>query len=76
MSVRTDVDKIRILLSHWVEHSREHAAEFFEWAERIKGLASNEVVLHLRSSGEAMEKVTKHLQAALNHFGGVPEKGH
>ena len=76
MSVPTDLDKLRILLSHWVEHNRKHSEEFFEWVKRIEELASKDVVLHLRSAGEEMEKVTGHLRAALRHLGGVPDKGH
>ena len=76
MSVPTDLDKLRILLSHWVEHNRNHSEEFLEWVKRSEGLASDDVVLHLRSAGEEMEKVTDNLRAALRHLGGLPEKGH
>ena len=76
MSVTTDLDKLRILLSHWVEHNLEHSKEFLEWVKRIEGLASKDVVLHLRSAGEEMDKVTDHLREALRHLGGPPEKGH
>jgi GrpB-like predicted nucleotidyltransferase (UPF0157 family) len=76
MSVPTDLDKLRILLSHWVEHNHKHSEEFFEWVKRIERLTSNDVVFHLRSAGEEMEKVTAHLRAALKHLGGSPEKGH
>ena len=44
--------------------------------KRIEELASKDVVLHLRSAGEEMEKVTGHLRAALRHLGGVPDKDH
>ena len=76
MSVPTDLDKLRILLSHWVEHNRNHSEEFLEWVKRCEGSASDDVVLHLRSAGEEMEKVRDHLRAALKHLGGSPEKGH
>jgi GrpB-like predicted nucleotidyltransferase (UPF0157 family) len=76
MSVTTDLDKLNILLSHWVEHNRKHSEEFFEWVKRVEELAPKDVVLHLRSAGEEMEKVTDHLREALRHLGGLPEKSH
>jgi hypothetical protein len=76
MSASTDLDKLRILLSHWVEHNREHAREFLEWAQRIEPVAEEEIVSHLRSGGQAMDKVNESLVAALKHLGGSPEKGH
>ena len=36
MTAMTDVQKLRILLPHWIEHNVEHAAEFREWAERAR----------------------------------------
>jgi hypothetical protein len=76
MSTSTDLDKLRILLSHWVEHNREHSREFLEWAERIEPVADKEIVSHLKSAGQTMDKVSESLLAALNHLGGSPEHGH
>jgi len=33
MTGKSEVDKLRILLPHWIEHDMEHAAEFRRWAE-------------------------------------------
>jgi hypothetical protein len=30
----TEQQKLGVLLSHWVEHNEEHAAEFRDWAEQ------------------------------------------
>jgi hypothetical protein len=34
MGAVTDLEKLRVLLPHWIEHNAEHAAEFRQWAER------------------------------------------
>jgi nickel/cobalt exporter len=31
-----ELEKLRILLPHWVEHNAEHADEFRTWAERLQ----------------------------------------
>jgi hypothetical protein len=30
----TDIEKLRALLPHWIEHNGEHAAEFSNWSEK------------------------------------------
>ena len=35
----SDVEKLRILLPHWIEHNQEHAAEFRSWADRATDAA-------------------------------------
>ena len=51
--------KLGILLDYWMEHNREHAEEFREWAARVSSL-----------SGAAAEK----LQEAAAGMSGVNEQ--
>lgn len=30
-----DLEKLQVLLPHWIEHNAEHADELSSWAERI-----------------------------------------
>ena len=32
------IDKLRLLLPHWIEHTGEHAEEFRDWAERVESV--------------------------------------
>ncbi|MFH1006096.1 MAG: hypothetical protein V1800_01175 [Candidatus Latescibacterota bacterium] len=41
---KSDIEKLEILLQHWVEHNREHSGEFREWAEKAK--AQGYTVVH------------------------------
>ena len=36
MSAKTTIEKLGILLPHWIEHNRSHAAEFRRWAKSAK----------------------------------------
>ena len=36
MSQMTDQEKLRILLSHWIDHNGEHAAEYKDWVVRLE----------------------------------------
>jgi len=61
----SEMDKLRVLLPHWIEHNGEHAAEFRDWAERA-GPAREEL---LRAAA-ALEESTRALRRALEAVGG------
>ena len=66
-----DTDKLRVLLSHWIEHNEEHATEFLRWMKKA-GPARDDV----REAAEAMKTVNRHLSAALEKLGGLLEHPH
>ncbi len=64
MTARTDLEKLRVLLPHWIEHNAEHAAEFRQWAERA-GEASGDIW----AAAEALEQANRALTAAQEKLG-------
>jgi hypothetical protein len=65
----TDLDKVRKLLPHWMEHNAEHAGEFREWAERARQAGAPEAADHILQAAAAMEQSNQHLKAALAGLG-------
>lgn len=65
MSAMTDLQKLRILLPHWIEHNAEHAAEFREWAERARAAGQEGPASDIALAAEEMEWVNEQLAAAL-----------
>ncbi|MGQ9517623.1 MAG: hypothetical protein ACUVWB_08575 [Anaerolineae bacterium] len=63
-----DIDKLRILIPHWIEHNAEHAAEFERWAR--SGCPGCE---HILEAIHHMEAANQALQAALEALGGSAE---
>ena len=61
----TEVDKLRALLPHWIEHNAEHAAEFRTWV----GLAG-EAGPQIEKAAAAMEASNGELASALAKLGG------
>jgi hypothetical protein len=70
MMDKTEKAKLKILLSHWVEHNQEHAEEFSKWAEKasdggevVVGRDMLEAVRHMGKANEflqrALEKLSK-----------------
>jgi hypothetical protein len=66
-----DLQKLRILLTHWIEHNQEHADEFRRWAE--KGQEAKPKIL---KAAELMGDVNQALEQALEKLGGPPEQTH
>lgn len=73
-----EMEKLRVLLDHWIEHNSAHEEEFARWAERARqeGLAVvaaeiAEAVSRLREATQALNQA----QARLAEGGGahVPE---
>ncbi|MGD8968394.1 MAG: hypothetical protein PVI07_12860 [Anaerolineae bacterium] len=67
----SEVDKLRVLLPHWIAHNGEHAAEFREWAQRA-GTAEDDIV----AAAELVEDANARLERALEQLGGPLERGH
>jgi delta-aminolevulinic acid dehydratase/porphobilinogen synthase len=59
-----ELEKLRVLLPHWIEHNQEHAVEFREWAAQA-GEAGADIV----AASEQMEAANRYLQAALDKLG-------
>ena len=55
--------KLKSLLSYWLEHNREHRAEFHEWADKIAADQTN-VAEQLRQAADKMAEVDQYLKKA------------
>jgi hypothetical protein len=60
-----EIDKLRVLLTHWIEHNGEHAKEFRDWAERA-GLARNALL----DAARLLEEANSRLREGLEEVGG------
>lgn len=60
-----DLDKIRALLPHWIEHNAEHAAEFSQWAEKIEAAGEEDVAEEIALAAKELGWVNEALTAAL-----------
>jgi hypothetical protein len=64
----SNIDKLRVLLPHWIHHNAEHAAEFRRWAEKA-GDAREDI----RAAAEQMDLANHKLESALKQLGGALE---
>ncbi len=69
----TELEKLRVLLPHWITHNREHGVEFVRWAEALEKEGSGEIAEALREAVAAAEEVTARLEHSLALAGGPLE---
>jgi hypothetical protein len=69
--VENDVEKLRVLLPHWIEHNGEHASEFRQWAGRAS--VAEEMILE---AAVLVEEANTRLEEALEKLGGPLEHHH
>jgi len=68
MTLEEDKLRLKKLLEHWIEHSREHEQRFREWTEKAEAMGLKSVSQHLFQAIKGMEDVAKSLQRALDEL--------
>ena len=71
----SDIEKLQVLLPHWLEHNKSHGAEFCQWAEIISAAGETETAALIRQAAGYLEKADDTLSQALESLGG-PLHGH
>lgn len=71
-----DIDKLRTLLPHWLEHNQEHAAEFGNWADKASLAGQEAAAQQIRQAAQAMQQANGALQSALADLGGALHHSH
>lgn len=61
--------KLKILLTHWIEHNSEHSEEFTKWADKAKSLKNPTVhedimkaVQHINQANESLLRASEGLK--------------
>jgi len=77
MGEMSGLDKLRVLLPHWIEHNNSHIAEFTKWQQVAADEAGEEVLARLREAVTSMTRTGESLAEALKIIGGPLEfSGH
>ncbi len=75
MAEQNTIEKLRVLLPHWIEHNNNHIAEFRKWEGKAKKESGEEVAQLLDKAISDMEVAGKSLSDALEKVGGPLEGG-
>ena len=61
-----DLDKLRIMLPHWIEHQVEHARELQTWAKRLQQAGQKDGADRLLAAANMLQQAGDHLSSLLD----------
>jgi len=61
-------NKLKTLLSYWIEHNEEHSGEFREWAEKAKEMGEADVADEIMQAVGHMDKVSEILSKTMKRL--------
>jgi len=76
MTEKTELEKLRILLPHWIEHSHSHQKEFEKWADTAEQEGKKTAASEIKKALMAMADADTALKKALESLGGQVEGHH
>lgn len=76
MTEKSNIEKLRILLPHWIEHNHSHGAEFEKWAQTMREEDQNEAAALIEKAIATMKDTDNILSEALQKIGGLMEGHH
>ena len=65
-----EMEKLRILLEHWMEHNHEHAETYIQWVEKAVAAGNNDVAEMLKEIAAETEKIDTLFEKARKKIGG------
>ncbi len=78
MAQMSELEKLRVMLPHWIEHNRGHGDEFAQWAERL-AVSDADIARLLQDAVRSLQEAQSSLEEALARAGGPlqdPHHGH
>ena len=76
MAEKTELEKLRILLPHWIEHSHSHQKEFEKWVETAEQEGEVTAAVEIKKALAALADADTALKKALESLGGDVEGHH
>jgi hypothetical protein len=65
-----DLEKLRVILPHWIEHNIGHGREFAKWAETLSSAGERDLAALLKKAEAFLQDADSVLQEALVRAGG------
>ena len=70
-----DLEKLRVVLPHWIEHNIGHGLEFAKWSETLSSVGEEEIAGLLKTAESFLRDADSVLKEALAKAGGEMSGG-
>ena len=71
-----NVEKLRVMLQHWIDHNKGHVEEFDKWRQTMADDGEEKLANHIVEAVKLMADVNAELGKALHAAGGPNTEGH
>ena len=63
-----EVETLRILLAHWIEHNNSHEQGFREWAEKVEKIEKVKASEMISKAADSLKAASDYLLEAKKHI--------
>jgi hypothetical protein len=71
----SDIEKLQVLLTHWLQHNESHGVEYLKWADVVRQGGHATTAEFIEQAVDLLKKADVALGKALDSVGG-PSPGH
>lgn len=72
----SDLEKLQVLLTHWLQHNESHGSEYLKWAEVAREGGHTITAELIEQAVEHLKKADESLEKALESVGGPSQEHH
>ncbi|MBU0995600.1 MAG: hypothetical protein KJ737_24160 [Proteobacteria bacterium] len=65
-SEMTFEEKIQTLLSHWINHNKDHAKNYMDWSQKTREAGKHDIADLLKEASELTQNITTVFEKALD----------
>ncbi|GAB6191842.1 hypothetical protein [Desulfocastanea catecholica] len=71
-----NVEKLRVMLQHWIDHNKGHVEEFEKWRKLMADEGQVSLAENITEAVKTMATLNAQLGKALHEIGGPNSQGH
>ena len=72
----SDLEKLQVLLTHWLQHNEGHGSEYLKWAEVTRQGGHATTAEYIEQAVDLLKKADDSLSRALESIGGPSQEHH
>ena len=70
----SDLEKLQVLLSHWLQHNESHGEEYIKWAEVARKAGHETTAEFIEEAVVLLKKTDRSLEKAFESVGGASQE--
>ncbi len=72
----SDLEKLQVLLTHWLQHNESHGVEYLKWADVARQAGHATTAESIEQAVDLLKKADESLKKALDSVGGPSQEHH